>query len=205
MDQNAYSYTATLSSSSCQQQYPRKTLKSSRHLYRNTLHSVRKPLQKPMTKHFIAPLAPTPAKVYDVDVCNFKEVVRVLTSNPEFQHPSACRFKDIAPPPLIISTIPKPSLFPKPTPPPPSGDGGILNKLPTFMMSPDFCKFLSETLDTNRVISESNGTMNCFGVLGFSAKLGPNDPSESALISPLGLSLSPTSLSWCSSLLLSPL
>ncbi|CAH1429579.1 unnamed protein product [Lactuca virosa] len=210
MDQYSYSSSSSLSSSSGQQQYAQKTIKSSRPLYHNSLHSVRKSLQKPITKHFIAPLQPTPPKVYDVDVSSFKEVVRVLTCSPEFQQPSPRRLKDMAPPALIISTIPKPSLFPKPSLLPQSEEGGALNKLPTFIMSPGFCKYLNETLDTTRFISESPEMIDCFGGLSqagldFSMMASPNDLPESTLISPLDLSLSPTSLSWCSSLILSPL
>ncbi|KAL4582113.1 hypothetical protein LXL04_006653 [Taraxacum kok-saghyz] len=181
MDQNTYSSTSSLCSSSSHQQSQRKTIKSSLYFYNNSLHSVRKSLQKPITKHFIAPLPPTPPKVYDVHVADFKDVVRVLTSSPEFQNPSTRRLKDIAPPPLVISRAPKPSS-------------------PAIKMSPDFCK----------LISESPEMMDCLGDLsqaglGFSLKPGPHELSESELVSPLGMSLSPTTVSWCSSVLLSPL
>ncbi|KAL7606558.1 hypothetical protein Lser_V15G19955 [Lactuca serriola] len=209
MDQYSYSSSSSTSSSSGQQ-LARKTIKSSRPLYHNSLHSVRKSLQKPITKHFIAPFQRTPPKVYDVDVSSFKELVHVLTCSPEFQQPSPRRLKDMAPPPLIISRIPKPSFFPKPSLLPQSEEGGALNKLSTFIMSPGFCKFLNETLDTTRFISESPEMMDCFGGLtqvglDFSMMASPDDLPDSALISPLDLSLSPTSLSWCSSLILSPL
>ncbi|KAI3768253.1 hypothetical protein L2E82_18787 [Cichorium intybus] len=92
-------------------------------------------------------MAPTPPKVYNVDSSNFKEVVRVLTSSSEFQHLSPHYLNAIAPPALDLSSIPKPSIYHKPTPPP-SDDGGMMSPLPTFVMSPDFCKFLNETLDT---------------------------------------------------------
>ncbi|CAL5197811.1 unnamed protein product [Lathyrus oleraceus] len=51
------------------------------------LRSVRKsPLKKPM-KARIAPMPPTPVKVYKVDRINFKELVQSLTCAPEFTPP----------------------------------------------------------------------------------------------------------------------
>nr|XP_043617743.1 uncharacterized protein LOC122589508 [Erigeron canadensis] len=204
MEQFSFSYTATSSSSS--NKLP-KAMKSSRTTsYHDSIHSVRKTIQKPLTKQFIAPLPPTPAKVYKVESSDFKEAVRRLTSTPEFQSQSIRRLKDIAPPPLVLSTIPKPSLFPKPSPPPPSeGGGGTVSPFSAFTLSPDFCKFLNETLDTNRFISKSSPpVVDYFGGLS-PLKLSPGPKAYNALMSPLGFStLSPSSISWCSSLLLSP-
>ncbi|XP_024978391.1 uncharacterized protein LOC112515715 [Cynara cardunculus var. scolymus] len=206
MDQTTRLYASSSSSSSYQQQHPPKTIISTQPSYHNSIHLVRKSLQKRITKPFIAPLPPTPTKVYNVDSSNFKKVVRVLTSTPEFQYPSARRLKDIAPPPLILSTIPKPSLFPKPTPP--SKGGGMVSPLPTFMMSPDFCNFLNETLDTTRFTSKTDEMDHFEGLspvgLGLPTKPGAYDLFSGALMSPVGFNLSPTSLSWCSSILLSP-
>nr|GEZ36708.1 hypothetical protein [Tanacetum cinerariifolium] len=163
-----------------------------------------------MTKQYIAPMPPTPAKVYHVDPSNFKEVVRELTSTPEFQSPSVRRLKDIAPPPLVLSTIPKPSLFPKPTQPPPAATegGGKVSPLSAFTLSPDFCKFLNDTLETNRFIPKAPVMDYCSDLspLGLSLSPAPRayDPFGVSLVSPLGFSLSPSSLSWCSSVLLSP-
>ncbi|KAI3768254.1 hypothetical protein L2E82_18788 [Cichorium intybus] len=194
MDQIGYSYNMSLSSSSYKQHHSRKSMKPSQPSYHNSLHSVRKPLQKPTTKQFIAPLPPTPPKIYNIDSSNFKLMVRVLTSEPEFQYPSPRRLKDIAPAPLILSTIPKPSffdLFSKPIPPssPPSNGTGMVSELPTFMISPDFSNLLSETFHTTRHTSK----------IPVKNYLSSYDPSEGALMSPLGFSMSPTSLSWCSS------
>ncbi|KAK7346883.1 hypothetical protein VNO80_21407 [Phaseolus coccineus] len=47
------------------------------------LHSVRKPLAKPRKKAPVAPMPPTPAKVYKVDAINFRDVVQQLTGAPE--------------------------------------------------------------------------------------------------------------------------
>ncbi|KAI3777175.1 hypothetical protein L1987_46971 [Smallanthus sonchifolius] len=187
MDQITYSYSSSSSSSSYNG--PPNTIKSSRPSYTDSLYSIRKPTQKPITKQFIAPLPPNPQKVYKVKSSNFKEVVRMLTSTPEFQSPSVRRLKDIAPPPLTLSSIPKPFIFPKPQPPVP---------LPS----------LNEPLDTNRFCSKSPVTdyFGSLSPLGLTLSPAPPsfDPFGVVLMSPLGLNLSPSSLSWCSSLLLSP-
>ncbi|KAJ0535107.1 putative VQ motif-containing protein [Helianthus annuus] len=210
MDQITYSYTSSSSSSSDNR--PPKNVKSRRAPYIDSLHSVRKPVQKPITKHFIAPLPPAPSKVYKVESSKFKEVVRMLTSTPEFQPPSVRRLKDIAPPPLTLSAIPKPSIFPKPPlipppqpPPQPSEGEGTVSPLSSMTLSPGFCKFLNETLETSRFVSNAP-VMDCFGSLSPLRSPAPQayDPLGVALMSPLGFSLSPSSLSWCSSALLSP-
>lgn len=155
MDQITYSYSSSSSpsTSSSSNNLPPKTTKSTRKSYTNSLHSVRKPTQKPITKQFIAPMPPTPHRVYNVNSSNFKQVVHMLTSSPEFQSPPLHHLKDLAPPPLTLSTIPKPPLFPPSPPPPP---------------------------------------------------LSSFDPLEVKIMSPFGLDLSPSSLSWCSSVILSP-
>jgi len=52
------------------------------------LHSVRKsPAKTWIKKAPIAPMAPTPAKVYKVDPINFKELVQSLTCAPQFIPP----------------------------------------------------------------------------------------------------------------------
>lgn len=52
------------------------------------LHSVRKSPTKTWNKKLpIAPMAPTPAKVYKVDPINFKELVQSLTCAPQFIPP----------------------------------------------------------------------------------------------------------------------
>ncbi|KAI3768249.1 hypothetical protein L2E82_18779 [Cichorium intybus] len=204
MDQITFSYASSSSSSNYN---PPKPIKSGVTSCHNSLHTVRKAIQKP-TKHFIAPLPPAPPKVYKVDPSNFKEAVHALTSAAKLQSPTSRRLKDIAPPPLVLSTIPKPSLFPKPPPAPPSEVGGTVSPLTAFTLSPGFCKFLNETLDTSRFKSKSPGMdyFGCLSPLGLSLSPAPRgyDPSGMALMSPLGFSLSPSSLSWCSSVLLSP-
>ncbi|KAK9048378.1 hypothetical protein SSX86_032659 [Deinandra increscens subsp. villosa] len=212
MDQITCSYTESSSSSSYDQKHPQPTIKPSKSSYHNSLHSVRNParLQKPATtKHFIAPLPPTPVKIYEVEPSKFKDLVRILTSAPKFHHPSPRRLKDKAPPPLILSTTPKlPSLVPKSTPPPKpqfdDDDGGTMSPLSTFLMSPDFYNLLNETMQTGRSASLAPGVDYFDGLnlmspvgLGLSSTMPvTRDESGGALIS-----LSPTSLSWCSSVL----
>ncbi|KAK9054147.1 hypothetical protein SSX86_025224 [Deinandra increscens subsp. villosa] len=180
----SFSYASSSTSSSSSSNRPRKTFKLTRPSYSDSLHSVQKPTRKPITKPFIAPFPSTPSKVYNVSASSFKSVVRMLTSTPKFQSPSTRRLKDIAPPPLIMSTIPKPSIFPKPPPPPPRSDA-------------------------NRFITSNTPVMDYFGSLSpLGLTLSPArpcfDPFETVIMSPFALNLSPSSLSWCSSLLLSP-
>ncbi|XAR51386.1 hypothetical protein NMG60_11005999 [Bertholletia excelsa] len=65
------------------------------------LHSVRKLPAKPWNKMPIAPLPPTPPRVYKVDSAEFKQVVQRLTTAREFQ---SSRLQSVAPPPLDLST-----------------------------------------------------------------------------------------------------
>ncbi|KAK1422069.1 hypothetical protein QVD17_24937 [Tagetes erecta] len=167
------SSTTSCSSSSSSKHSLRKTIKSTRKSHTNSLHSV----QKPITKQFIAPLPPTPQKVYKVKSSNFKQLVHMLTTSPEFQSPPIRRLKDIAPPPLTLSTIPKPHVF---SPPMPS------------TLSPNVSTLLNETPDTNRFVSNSH-VMDYFGSLSpLGLKLSPAPPSSFdqsrvAVMSPLGL------------------
>lgn len=183
---------SSTSSSSSSKHSKQKPSKPTRKSYTDSLHSVQKPAQKSMiTKQFIAPLPPTPQKVYKVKSSNFKQLVRMLTTSPEFQSPPLRRLKDIAPPPLTLSTIPKPYALPS-------------------TLCPNVSTLLNETLETNRFVSNSNSpVMKYFGSLSpLGLKLSPQpssfDPFGVAVMSPLGLNLSPSSLSWFSSLLMSP-
>ncbi|CAI9261602.1 unnamed protein product [Lactuca saligna] len=108
MDQNTFSYTTSSSSSN---DHPPKTISYSQLSYHNSLQTVRKSIQKPTSKHFIAPLPPTQPKVYKVDSSNSKEIVHALNSDTKYQSSFVRRLKDIAPPPFVLSTVPKPSLF----------------------------------------------------------------------------------------------
>ncbi|XP_022752066.1 uncharacterized protein LOC111300714 [Durio zibethinus] len=83
-----------------------------------SLHSVRKPLAKPFKKP-IAPLPPTPCKIYRVDPINFRDLVQKLTGAPEFisqshQQSSSSslsqlpqqRLQRVAPPPIYVAPSP---------------------------------------------------------------------------------------------------
>ncbi|KAG6386802.1 hypothetical protein SASPL_151976 [Salvia splendens] len=114
-----------------------------------TALAVRKPA---ITKKPIAPLPPTPAKIYKVEPVEFKEVVQRLTGAVEIQ--ATTRLREVAPPPLDLS----PPHWPK--------HGGL-------------------SFDQGE--NEEEKRMKSFDVM-----------------SPLGFSLSPASLAWCSAMLLSP-
>ncbi|OAY35621.1 VQ motif-containing protein 9 [Manihot esculenta] len=106
----AYSSSSSSSSSSTLyfSQYPQegKGLKVSQ-----MIHSVRKPQLKPWKKP-IAPLAPTPPRVYKVDPINFRDLVQKLTGAvPESSLPQQ-RLQRVAPPPLNLQKE-KPALFSK--------------------------------------------------------------------------------------------
>nr|GEX45934.1 hypothetical protein [Tanacetum cinerariifolium] len=157
-----------------------------------------------MTKHFIAPLPPTPPKVYDVSASDFKEVVHMLTSSPKFQSPSTRRLKDIASQTLVLSRKPKPALSPNPTPkpqPPISECGEMMSSLPNFMMASDFCDFLNESLDTTMSGSDLSGMDFLEDPSpegpGSLVKQGDFDQFGGTLLSPVGFGLSPTSFTWC--------
>ncbi|KAI4327326.1 hypothetical protein L6164_019800 [Bauhinia variegata] len=72
------------SSSSSKSAYPYQFQPQSQSL--QFLHSVRKVNAKPWKKHAVAPLPPTPLKVYKVDPMNFRNLVQQLTGAPEFQN-----------------------------------------------------------------------------------------------------------------------
>ncbi|PWA61182.1 hypothetical protein CTI12_AA375200 [Artemisia annua] len=79
--------------------------------YHDSFHSVRQPLPTYKTKKFIAPFPPTPPKVYIVDSSNFKEVVRKLTSTPEFQYPSNYHHQNATPQPHNVLMSPNQPMF----------------------------------------------------------------------------------------------
>ncbi|KAK4416353.1 hypothetical protein Salat_2460800 [Sesamum alatum] len=132
--------------------------------YRSALHSVRKlPAKNVILKKPIAPMPPTPPKIYKVDRADFRDVVQKLTGAPEF-HPT--RLQEVAPPPLCLS---------------PPHRAPLVH--PTVKMP-----FSGETSP------------------GFAAEEKPWKSFDGGLgaASPLGFGLSPSSLAWFSSVLLSP-
>ncbi|KAK3006373.1 hypothetical protein RJ639_017484 [Escallonia herrerae] len=178
----SYSYAYSSSSFS----YPREERKP----FVSSLHSVRRSTPVKIMKKPIAPLPPTPPKIYQVDSINFKAVVQKLTGVPEFQ---TRRLQEVAPPPLNIST-------------PFSSDYCGTNSeprqfLPSPPLSATFRHLMNETLETHASskLSESLGVPNS---LGFT--LSPKRSESWGALSPLGFTLSPASLSWCSFAFLSP-
>ena len=77
--------------------------------YHSSLHSIRKTQMKPWKKP-IAPLPPTPPRVYKVDPINFRDLVQKLTGAPkkEPEPEPLSRLQSVAPPPLDLLT---PTLF----------------------------------------------------------------------------------------------
>ncbi|XP_062101694.1 uncharacterized protein LOC133807392 [Humulus lupulus] len=74
--------------------------------YSSSLHSVRKSAPAKPWKKPVAPLPPTPPRVYKVDPINFRGLVQKLTAAPEFQLESSSppqpqlRLQSMAPPPV---------------------------------------------------------------------------------------------------------
>ncbi|KAK4730846.1 hypothetical protein R3W88_023834 [Solanum pinnatisectum] len=110
---DSYSYAISSSSSNSSSTYPQQLKKNTKlPSYHSSLHGVRRLPTKPMTKLPIAPLPPTPPKIYRVEPNDFKDVVQMLTSSPEFQSDSISRSdsssfysRRLAPPPLDLSPV----------------------------------------------------------------------------------------------------
>ncbi|KAK4730845.1 hypothetical protein R3W88_023833 [Solanum pinnatisectum] len=214
MDSYSYAISSSFSSSSnntsstyAQQVKKNKKLAS----YHSSLHGVRKLPTKPMTKLPIAPLPPTPPKIYRVEPNNFKNVVQMLTSSPEFQSVSndsishsdsgsgsGCgsgsssfnsrRLQDIAPPPLDLSPVSLQTSN--------NNNNDILAQWREFLLPSS---------------STNNQFEMCVDSTTFEAQershVTPRIPSENYFgsCSPLAnFPLSPASFAWCSSILFSP-
>ncbi|KAB2604006.1 hypothetical protein D8674_040969 [Pyrus ussuriensis x Pyrus communis] len=74
--------------------------------HHSSLHSVQKSSSKPWKKPAVAPLPPTPQRIYKVDPINFRELVQRLTCAPEFMETRS--LQSVAPPPIDIrvSSVP---------------------------------------------------------------------------------------------------
>ncbi|KAH6796797.1 hypothetical protein C2S52_021351 [Perilla frutescens var. hirtella] len=148
----SYSYSSNSSTRFPIYHYHQQEIKSGkpRPSFHSVLHSVRKSPAKKyvITKKPIAPLPPTPPKIYKVDPVEFKDVVQKLTGAAEFQ---PTRLQEVAPPPLSLS--------------------------------PPHHRPMAYDEEEKRHKS-------------FETACGA--------LSPLGFSLSPSSLAWCSAMLLSP-
>ncbi|CAK7339735.1 unnamed protein product [Dovyalis caffra] len=142
--------------------------------YHSSLHSIRKPQMKPWKKP-IAPLPPTPPRVYKVDPINFRDLVQKLTGAPEPEPQTQPRFQSVAPPPLDLA---RPTLF--------GADIAPIQLLPSPSKTP-FSALYQE------LMSES-----------FDGKPKKISDSTMAMSSSLELNLSPSSHAWCSFPLLSP-
>ncbi|KAK6779476.1 hypothetical protein RDI58_021660 [Solanum bulbocastanum] len=217
MDSYSYAISSFSSSSSnnasstyAQQVKKNKKLAS----YHSSLHGVRKLPTKPMTKLPIAPLPPTPPKIYRVEPNDFKDVVQMLTSSPEFQSVSndsisrsdsgssfgfgsgsssfnSRRLQDIDPPPLDLSPV--------------SLQRSNNNNNNNNDILAQWREFLLPSSSTN------NQFEMCVDSTTFEAQekshVTPRIPSENYFgsCSPLAnFPLSPASFAWCSSILFSP-
>ncbi|XP_049359921.1 uncharacterized protein LOC125824560 [Solanum verrucosum] len=187
---DSYSYAISFSSSTYPQQEQKKNKKLAS--YHSSLHGVRRLPLKPMTKLPIAPLPPTPPKIYRVEPNNFKDVVQMLTSSPEFQSVSndsisrsdsssdsgsssfnSRRLQNVAPPPLDLSPV----------------------SLQRNNKNNNIDAQWRECIDLTTCDEQE------------SSHVTPRIPSENyfGLCSPLAnFPLSPSSFAWCSSILLSP-
>lgn len=213
MDIFSYTISSSSSSSNPSSTYPQQeVIKKNKKIpsYHSSLHGVRKLPIKPMTKIPIAPLPPTPPKIYRVEPINFKEVVQMLTSSPEFQSVSnnsisssdsgsgsgsfnSRRLQDVAPPPLDLSPI---SLQ--------RSSNNNNNDIDA-----QWDEFLCPSSSSNKQVVElieciDDSTTN---EAEERSHVMPRIPSENYLgsCSPLAnFPLSPVSFAWCSSVLLSP-
>ncbi|CAN4117183.1 unnamed protein product [Withania somnifera] len=217
---DSYSYVSISSSNnnSSNSTYPQEVKKNKAlPSYHSSLHGVRRLPIKPMTKQPIAPLPPTPPKIYKVEPVNFKEVVQMLTSAPEFQSVSnssissshsdpgssfgsitvsgsfsSRRLQDIAPPPLDLSPV---SL---------QRNNNNNNNIAT-----QWREFLHSSSSTNNQVVELISATYNESINDTQEKLHITHriPSENnfGLCSPLAnFPLSPASFAWCSSILFSP-
>ncbi|XP_009775990.1 uncharacterized protein [Nicotiana sylvestris] len=210
---DSYSYAAISSSSnSCSSssvpysKYPQE-VKKNKPLpsYHSSLHGVRRLPLKPMTKQPIAPLPPTPPKIYRVEPVNFKEVVQMLTAAPEFQsvfsnsnsdsssgsdssanNSNSRRLQDVAPPPLDLSPV----------------------SLPRNSIAAEWREFLRPSSSSNNQVESISTACNDSTNEAQERSHGtPKNPSDNIFgsCSPLAnFPLSPASFAWCSSILLSP-
>ncbi|XP_019173286.1 PREDICTED: uncharacterized protein LOC109168885 [Ipomoea nil] len=167
--------------------------------YQSSLHAVRR-VPKPMTKKPIAPMPPTPPKIYKVEPLHFKETVQMLTTAPGFQSAAggSCgrRLQDVAPPPLNL----------KPKSPPESvvsNDAAAASEWQAFLsLSAGDDAHVSDVFGNDRAVVSGETT-----TLEISMPQHPRTPPNvcGGYASPLGVPpLSPSSLAWWASILPSP-
>ncbi|XP_015087496.1 exonuclease 1-like [Solanum pennellii] len=221
---DSYSYAISSSNNNTSSTYAKEVKKNKKLAsYHSSLHGVRRLPLKPMTKLPIAPLPPTPPKIYRVEPNDFKDVVQMLTSSPEFQtvsndsisrsdsgsgfdSGSGCssgsssfnsrRLQDIAPPPLDLSPV---SLQRS------NNNNNNNNNNNDDYVLEQWREYLLPSSSTN------NQFEMCVDSTTFEAQershVMSRIPSENYFgsCSPLAnFPLSPASFAWCSSILFSP-
>ena len=144
------------------------------HPFNSSLHTVKKPPTKPWKKP-VAPLPPTPPRIYKVDPINFRDLVQKLTGATEFQ--SQQRLQSVAPPPLNVANSTQPLMYNRNISVPP--------QLHHSTSKPPLSAVVFQDLTSREM------------------KPQKISDSEEAAFS-LGMSLSPSSLNWCSYPLMSP-
>ncbi|KAL6993873.1 hypothetical protein U1Q18_011985, partial [Sarracenia purpurea var. burkii] len=147
--------------------------------FRSALHSVRKLPASKSYKKPIAPLSPTPPRIYKVKPIDFKQLVQKLTGGPNF--PSRRRLQSMAPLPLSLSATPVLSY---------GGEAAILELFPSPNTTTPPLSATYRDLTTDQTLDTT-----------------PWKPSECfdfGAVSPLGFNLSPSSHALSSFPLLSP-
>ncbi|KAK7852980.1 vq motif-containing protein 29 [Quercus suber] len=142
--------------------------------FNSSLHTVKKPPTKPWKKP-VAPLPPTPPRIYKVDPINFRDLVQKLTGATEFQ--SQQRLQSVAPPPLNVANSTQPLMYNRNISVPP--------QLHHSTTKPPLSAVVYQDLTSREM------------------KPQKISDSEEAAFS-LGMNLSPSSLNWCSYPLMSP-
>ncbi|PHT37826.1 hypothetical protein CQW23_21399 [Capsicum baccatum] len=171
-----------------------------------------------MTKQPIAPLPPTPPKIYRVEPINFKEVVQMLTAAPEFQSVSDDSISSSASGSISGSSSGVQMLTAAPefqsvsNNSVSSSDSGSFNSRRLQDVAPPPLDLSPVSLQRNN--RNNNNNNNISAVYNDSineeqerSHVAPRIPSENHFgsCSPLAnFPLSPASFAWCSSILFSP-
>ncbi|KAM3325057.1 putative protein DDB [Capsicum chacoense] len=216
-----FSYTISSSSSNSSSTYIQEVKKNKKILpsYYSSLHGVRKIPTKPMTKQPIAPLPPTPPKIYRVEPINFKEVVQMLTAAPEFQSVSDDSISSSASGSIsgsssgvqMLTTAPEfQSVSNNSISSSDSGSGSAFSRRlqdvapPPLDLSPVSLQRNNRNNNNNNISRVYNDSIN---EEQERSHVAPRIPSENHFgsCSPLAnFPLSPSSFAWCSSILFSP-
>lgn len=172
---NMEAYSSSSSSSTYQSQnFQEKKSAKLPHPFNSSLHSVKKPPTKPWKKP-VAPLPPTPPRIYKVDPVNFRDLVQKLTGATEFQ--SQQRLQSVAPPQLKVANSTQPLMYNRNISVPP--------QLHHSTSKPPLSAVVYQDLTSLEKKPQKI-----------------SDREEDAFS--LGMNLSPSSLNWCSYPLMSP-